>query len=235
MVNKRGIKSLTLVTVVAVAAVVGMKHFGISTFKFGNANVASQSVSQQVSQAAPSVQQLVAQIKIADAQNVKYDRDQYVAAQKYVVGSNVYRSIRAYAYYQSVWYADGAYTDPYTNLKISYTKLQYDHVIPLAYAEEHGAHAWTERQKQDYANDPTVGVDVNSSNNEQKGDKGPSEWLPKQNVASYCYTWLALAAKYHLSISQADMSVILNQLKNVDGSDLHVINQYKAQAVNSAK
>lgn len=140
-----------------------------------------------------------------------------------------YRSIRAYSYYESVWYdwETERYLDPYTNEWIENVKeTDYDHIIPLAYANAHGAAQWGEEKKKAYADDPSVGVCCNSSDNRAKGAKGPSEWLPEENVEMYCYTWLVIAEEYNLTLSEKDLATINEVLFGVDVSELHVINEY---------
>lgn len=183
-----------------------------------------------------TLQELVDRVAVEEDQQVDYDRDLYTSSyQSYECDKDHecehgYSSIRTYSFYECEWYNwdTGVYIDPYTNLPVeSIKKTDYDHIIPLAYADRHGANAWTEEQKKGYADDPTVGVCVNSSDNRSKGDKGPSEWLPDENQQDYCYTWLVLADVYDLSITPEDMDTILQVLDGVDVNSLSLINEYQ--------
>lgn len=175
-----------------------------------------------------NIKQLIFKIKVEKANNFeKYDRNAYTSNyQKYIFKEETYRSIRAYAFAASVHYDNGVYTSPYDNKNYTMKEMDYDHIIPLSYADVHGADNWDDVKKKSYADNPIVGIDVNLHDNRSKGDKGPYEWLPEKNVESYCYTWLVLADKYNLSIAPKDMDVIKEKLNNVNESDLKIINKY---------
>lgn len=110
---------------------------------------------------------------------------------------------------------DFTYTCPYTGKVIKdlddnkedkdYGNLDYDHIVSLSVVERSCPDWWTEKEKNAYAYDIAVGVDVVNSSNRSKGDKTPSEWLPEQNQANYCYTYLLICHKYELTMSQADI------------------------------
>ena len=182
------------------------------------------------------LQELINSIKIEDDQDVYYDRSEWTSSSQLYLCNNhrhdhnrnsytgdddgKFTSIRAYAYYESVWYDwdNDVYTDPYTGYIIKSVKeTDYDHIIPLAYANAHGGSEWSGDKKKEYSDDPSVGVCCNKSENCIKGAKGPSEWLPKENQDDYCYTWLVIANKYDLSISQDDIDVILSC---IDGDEI---------------
>lgn len=177
-----------------------------------------------------SIEELVNEIEIAPASEDEYDREAYTSSTQYYVGATgeEYDSIRHYAFYESIWFDGEVYNDPYNGEIFEDVKgMDYDHIIPLHYANQHGASEWTEEEKKAYADDPFVGIDVNAHDNRSKSDKGPSEWMPEENKDDYAYTWLVIAAEYDLSIDQEDMNVILSTLDDVDASSLEVINQYK--------
>lgn len=195
---------------------------------------ASETETTQNGSIPADLEALIQSVTVAPAdENAQYDRDLYTSSSQYYEcedpehdwhNSNgytgdddgEYTSVRAYGFYESKYY-DGesdSYTDPYTNETSDVSEsgpkgYDWDHVIPLAYADSHGTNAWTEEQKKAFADDPLVGVCVNASDNRAKGAKGPSEWLPDENVDDYCYTWLVISSEYGLSISQEDMDTIL--------------------------
>lgn len=113
--------------------------------------------------------------------------------------------------------ADYTYTCPYTGKVIKdsddkkddkdFGNLDYDHIVPLKSAYLRGAKDWTEEQKNAYAYDQSVGVDVLNSANRSKSDKGPAEWLPDVNRGSYCYSWLVICQKYNLSMTQEEIDI----------------------------
>jgi len=61
------------------------------------------------------------------------------------------------------------------------SKLDIDHLVPLAEAWRSGAWAWTEQQRMDFANnveDEWALNAVTASVNRSKGDKDITSWLP---------------------------------------------------------
>lgn len=174
--------------------------------------------------------ELIDRVKIGDSLNVLYNREEYEGYQFYIGKLNTYNSIRKYAFYESKWYNknNDLYLDPYDNQYISLEEAEYDHIIPLYYANSHGAYLWSDDEKANFANDPLVGVCTKSSNNRSKGIKGPSEWLPKANEEDYCYTWLVIADKYNLTISKNDMDTIIKIINDAvkKGEEITLINPY---------
>ena len=174
-----------------------------------------------------SVSELISQIEVKEASGDNYDRDDYTSeTQRYTFNGKKYTSIRSFAFYASSNYSNSIYISPYDGKTYKIRQMDYDHLIPLCYANKHGASKWTNEQKKAYADNPNVGIDVSLHDNRIKGDKGPSEWLPKENIESYCYSWLVLAKKYNLSIAPEDMKVIKEKLNNVTISQLKIINKY---------
>ncbi|ESK83668.1 secreted protein [Moniliophthora roreri MCA 2997] len=112
----------------------------------------------------------------------------------------------------------GNWVSVYDN--VSYTSasdMDIDHIVPLKEAWVSGASAWTDAQREDFANDLTRPqlVPVTSSVNSAKGDKDPAEWMPP--LASYACTyaraWVQVKYYYKLSVDSAEkdkLSSILN-------------------------
>ena len=103
----------------------------------------------------------------------------------------------------------------YTNKLMSIKSMQYDHIIPLKYANDHGASHWTNEQKIHFATDLDVALTVSGHENMAKGAKGPSKYMPAKNRKEYAVTWLLIAQKYNLSLDPEDMQTIKNELKDV--------------------
>lgn len=84
-------------------------------------------------------------------------------------------------------------------------------MIGLLYLERNnylrGASEWTDEQRNAYAYDQSVGVDVLNSANRSKSDKGPTDWLPDINRGSYCYSWLVICQKYNLSMTKDEIQL----------------------------
>ncbi|MEO3480862.1 HNH endonuclease family protein [Phaeobacter sp. CAU 1743] len=73
----------------------------------------------------------------------------------------------------------GRWIDPYTDeVFMEARDLDVDHLVPLAYAHERGASAWTSEKRTEFANDPRNLFAVDASVNRSKGSRGPSHWLP---------------------------------------------------------
>ena len=178
---------------------------------------------------------LLQSVMVGEAESVNYDRKEWTSSsQWYACNKNhpcdgEYTSIRTYSFYESEWYDWNAmeYTDPYTGEKIQSVKqTDYDHIVPLAYANSHGGAEWTEEDKRAFADDPLNGVCCTQYDNRSKGAKPPSKWLPQKNVEDYCYTWLLVCQHYGISLSQEDMNAIVEVLLKADVGSLTPINEY---------
>lgn len=135
-----------------------------------------------------------------------------------------------YSWYTSPWFNqdDFTYTCPYTGTIIAdiddedddddFGNLDYDHIVPLKSTYLRGAYAWTEEQRNEYAYDQWVGVDVLNSANRSKSDKGPLDYLPTENIEDYCYSWLLICSKYDLVMTEDEIALceqyILEALSN---------------------
>ncbi|WP_193043474.1 HNH endonuclease family protein [Mycolicibacterium baixiangningiae] len=88
--------------------------------------------------------------------------------------------------------ATGVLHDPYTNVVISFTRgnqtgaaVQIEHIVPLAYAWDQGAHGWPDDLRVRFANDPANLLAVQGEVNQDKGDQEPARWMPP-NAAFHC-------------------------------------------------
>ncbi|WP_101949231.1 HNH endonuclease family protein [Mycobacterium sp. 3519A] len=105
--------------------------------------------------------------------------------------------------------ATGTLHDPYTNDTIAFTRgaqvgaaVQIDHIVPLAFAWDLGARAWTPDVRLRFANDPANLLAVEGQANQDKGDKEPAVWMPP-NVAfrcQYAMQFIAVLRGYALPI-----------------------------------
>ncbi|QFG23927.1 HNH endonuclease family protein [Actinomadura sp. WMMB 499] len=104
----------------------------------------------------------------------------------------------------------GLLHDPYTGKEITFTKadaaeVQIDHVYPLALAWRMGASEWTERRREEFANDHTNLLAVWGVANGQKGDSGPGEWKPRKAYqCDYAIKYIGVAAEAFLPVTAAD-------------------------------
>ena len=99
---------------------------------------------------------------------------------------------------------------------ITYTdssKLDIDHLVPLAEAWRSGAWAWTNQQRMEYANDLGIPMALNAvtaSVNRSKGDRDITSWLPsdKKFLCDYLKGWVTVKAKYKLTVDVLEAQII---------------------------
>src|SRR4051812_44775909 len=109
------------------------------------------------------------------------------------------------------WYShyDGTFTtDP--------SKVDIDHMVPLADAWRSGAWQWTDAQRKAFANDLTNAqlLAVSASANRSKGDKDPSHWLPPSDewTCSYVGAYAAVKTVWKLGVDQEEHDAIVRTL-----------------------
>jgi hypothetical protein len=97
------------------------------------------------------------------------------------------------------------------------TKVDIDHMVPLANAWRSGAAKWTTDKREQFANDlkdPQL-VAVSASSNRSKGDQDPSTWKPKQSGAwcEYATNWIAVKSVWKLSVTTAEKAALDDMLE----------------------
>jgi Protein of unknown function (DUF1524) len=97
------------------------------------------------------------------------------------------------------------------------TKIDIDHMVPLADAWRSGAAAWTTVKRGDFANDledPQL-VAVSASSNRAKGDQDPSTWKPKLASAwcVYATDWIAVKTHWKLTVTVAEKAALNDMLE----------------------
>ena len=101
------------------------------------------------------------------------------------------------------------------------SKLDVDHLVPLAEAWRSGAWKWTAAQRQVFANDlenSEALIAVTRSTNRSKGDKDPSLWMPAKNQCIYIQNWISVKIKYSLTADPQEAEK-LNSLVSTCGLD----------------
>lgn len=110
----------------------------------------------------------------------------------------------------------GDWLSPYDGARWSDpSRIDIDHVVALKETWDSGAWAWSEASRTAYANDttdPRTLRAVTDDVNQQKGDKDPSNWLPplKSNWCPYLADWVAIKARWNLSMDQSEFGRIKN-------------------------
>lgn len=83
------------------------------------------------------------------------------------------------------------------------TAFDIDHMVPLAEAHHSGGWAWDAATREAYANDlgdPRSLVAVSASSNRSKSDRDPAEWMPAMERCRYAAEWIAVKARWDLSV-----------------------------------
>ncbi len=97
------------------------------------------------------------------------------------------------------------------------SKLDVDHLVPLAEAWRSGASSWTASSREAFANDLSLSyalVAVSASSNRSKGDKDPASWLPKYSpsVCKYVGSWIAVKYRWGLTIDPQELLALTSKL-----------------------
>lgn len=111
----------------------------------------------------------------------------------------------------------GEWIDHYTGETITDSQqADIDHIVPLGYAHVHGASTWDSKQKELFANDTSNLLVVHSSENQDKGEQGPSEYMPanKEVQCEYSNKWVTITDTYNLSITVADRDKLRDVLES---------------------
>jgi hypothetical protein len=108
----------------------------------------------------------------------------------------------------------GKWRSPYDGLVTTNpTKLQIDHVVPLAVAWGSGAYRWNADTRKRFANDLGTRYDllaVSVHTNESKGDAGPDDWLPPRRSfdCRYMTDYTAVLWRWHLTIDPREKAFL---------------------------
>ena len=107
----------------------------------------------------------------------------------------------------------GKWLDPYTGKTFRKSgDVDIDHMVPLYWAWQHGAHTWSRDKRVRFANDPRNLFAVQKSVNREKSAKGSLKWLPP-NIAfrcSYVMRFERIVKIYDLRLSQFEIEGFLD-------------------------
>jgi len=113
----------------------------------------------------------------------------------------------------------GTLFDRYSGTSIAFTKaraaaIQIDHIVPLHDAWELGAWSWSQQQRVDYSNDPTVLLAVSGPLNESKGDRLADAWVPPDasEWCDYAKRTVTIHVKYRLPVTATERSALVGML-----------------------
>jgi hypothetical protein len=114
--------------------------------------------------------------------------------------------------------ASGDWLSIYDNAVIKVgSKLDVDHLVPLAEAWRSGASNWKPASREAFANDLSISyalVAVSASSNRSKGDRDPASWLPSYSagVCQYIGSWIAVKYRWDLSIDSGEQLALSSKL-----------------------
>lgn len=107
---------------------------------------------------------------------------------------------RWFSYYDRVSWTDSS-------------RIDIDHMVPLAEAWDSGARNWTAAQREAYANDlgdyRTL-VGVTDSVNSAKGDQDIAEWKPTYDKCRYLREYVAVKIRWRLSVNSGEKTAMQN-------------------------
>lgn len=99
------------------------------------------------------------------------------------------------------------------------SRLDVDHVIPLAEAWRSGAATqWDANTRERFANDlgyrPSL-LAVSASSNRSKGDRDPAEWMPPlaRFHCRYAVNWVAVKYRWRLAVDTAERAALRTEMK----------------------
>jgi hypothetical protein len=168
--------------------------------------------SQTVLTSKEELNNIINSITIKDIKDLDgYKREEFEKPTHSYELNNKKENRNDYAWKTSKWLISEEpfeYSCPYTGETITDEKsLDYDHIVPLGAVYDRGGKDWTNEEKNEYAYDQWVGVDVLNKANRSKSDKSPTEYLPTINVEDYCYSWLLICSKYNLAMSEEEINI----------------------------
>lgn len=93
--------------------------------------------------------------------------------------------------------------------------------VPLASAWTSGGWAWSPRRWQAYAND--VGyrwslIATTPASNAARAGRGPDRWLPPSSACRYGTAWVAVKARWRLSVTKAEKAALTKLLASCSSS-----------------
>lgn len=104
----------------------------------------------------------------------------------------------------------GTWTSAYDGVTVhDPSELDIDHIVPLGEAADSGVRAWSEVEREAFANDRENLIAVTASSNREKSDQDPAEWLPATDYrCDYARRWVSVKAKYGLTVDPAERSAL---------------------------
>lgn len=91
--------------------------------------------------------------------------------------------------------------------------LDIDHMVPLKEGWESGADAWSDEEREAYANDlgdPRALIAVTAATNRSKGDQDPADWMPDATSyhCTYVADWVAVKIRWSLFADRGEKAAL---------------------------
>jgi len=109
----------------------------------------------------------------------------------------------------------GVLDDPYTGAAVQFAKadaaqVPIDHVVPLAAAWVQGGAAWTDDERERFANDLGNLMATTREENSAKGDSTADEWVPPDPTYGCSYATIVITVKdrYALAVSPDEAAML---------------------------
>jgi len=110
------------------------------------------------------------------------------------------------------------------------SKLDIDHMVPLAEAWRSGAHAWADNpdRLEAYANDmgdPRALIAVSAGSNRSKSDQDPDVWLPTSDdyLCTYLADWVAMKYRWELTLETSEYDAIAEKANGECSEEVLVV------------
>ena len=114
----------------------------------------------------------------------------------------------------------GRWLDPYTDrIFTESSDLDVDHLVPLYWAWQRGAWAWSDAKKEEFGNDARNLFAVDDGTNRSKGAEGPLEWLPP-NADFHCQyvtRFWRIVLLYGLEMNASEKDALVSQRAELCG------------------
>ena len=111
----------------------------------------------------------------------------------------------------------GTWRSFYDGLTLTHSsRVDVDHIVPLANAWRSGAKRWSQDERRAFANDlqDSQLIAVSASSNRSKGDRAPEAWKPPRRSAWCLYSrwWVQVKRHWRLSVTRPERKELRRML-----------------------